>query len=489
MSRKLIELLHQEHLISQSLYHEAQNIFASGGDAIRDFISRRAISESKILYFLSQRFSLQSINLSKFNVKLEIPAMINAGTARLTQAIPIQKNSGTLVVATVDPTLFDSLNKIRESTKMDVEPVLTTYAAFDEAFERFYGVRILDLPLGAQVIQKKVEEESTATQIQNLIYPKNKKSAEVGSEPSLELGGLESVDSSTHAMVDAWILTLLSLAQKQGSGLLGVPHGALHLEPTAQGLQARLRLGDEIKNLQTAAPELKRAIVSHIKTECGMDIQRVGVPQEGKWSRKVNGQNVDYKVLSLPSVQGEKIFIEPLAKIVAEPKIEELGLSLPQNKIIQNWLQGRFQLLALSGSVGSGKSLTYYSILKQALGLEKLTLSIENKVACIISDGVQIDASLGAPFSFKEAVRMAALQKPHFVFIRDFYSLHQMKELLPLLQNEISVLMSLPFSTVQQTQKKLFEAEMFNSFVQGLHHKKIANRVEYEHWVGDQDHA
>ena len=58
MSRKLVELLHKERLLNDAQLQEADQLIRSGGDAVRQFIDRKILTESKLVYFLSQKFSL-----------------------------------------------------------------------------------------------------------------------------------------------------------------------------------------------------------------------------------------------------------------------------------------------------------------------------------------------------------------------------------------------------------------------------------------------
>jgi len=126
MSRKLAELLHKERLLTDAQLQEADQLLRSGTDAIRYFIENKVLLESKLVFFLSQKFSLQSLNLAKFDIKPEVISLLTPELVRKTQAIPIQKGNGIIVVAIPDPTQMKLLDDIRFATKMGVEAVLTT---------------------------------------------------------------------------------------------------------------------------------------------------------------------------------------------------------------------------------------------------------------------------------------------------------------------------------------------------------------------------
>src|SRR5690349_19553236 len=104
MSRQLAELLVRDKIITLAQFNEGEMSAKAGKGHIRYFIEKRYIAETKLLYYLSQKFGLPSINLSKFEVNPEIIKLIPPDLAKRNQVIPIQSNKGVLVVALWDPT-------------------------------------------------------------------------------------------------------------------------------------------------------------------------------------------------------------------------------------------------------------------------------------------------------------------------------------------------------------------------------------------------
>jgi type IV pilus assembly protein PilB len=139
MSKALIELLAKEKIISTLQSKEALDRAKPGESLLGYILEKGFTNENKVLYFFSQRFSLSSINLQKFEIRPEVLKLVSSDLVRKLKAIPIQAKAETLVVAIYDPTIVESLEPLRISTKMNVEPVLTSYSSFYAALSKYYG--------------------------------------------------------------------------------------------------------------------------------------------------------------------------------------------------------------------------------------------------------------------------------------------------------------------------------------------------------------
>src|SRR5688572_2252651 len=124
MSRRLAELLVKERIISPTQFQEAEAAARGGQDYIRFLIERRYVAETKLPYFLSQKFGLPSINLAKYEIPVEVLRLVPPELAKRASVIPIQANKGTLVVAVCDPSNLHLLEDVKFAVKMNVEAVL-----------------------------------------------------------------------------------------------------------------------------------------------------------------------------------------------------------------------------------------------------------------------------------------------------------------------------------------------------------------------------
>src|SRR5437762_3249014 len=109
MSRQLAELLVKDKIISAAQFAEAVEANKGGKSHVRFLIEKKYVAETKLLYYLSQKFGLPSVNIAKFEISADVIKLVDAETAKKAQVVPIQSSNGTLVVALCDPTNMASI--------------------------------------------------------------------------------------------------------------------------------------------------------------------------------------------------------------------------------------------------------------------------------------------------------------------------------------------------------------------------------------------
>ena len=140
MPVKLGELLLKENMVSpqqlqDALNHQKRN----GGKLGKAFVSLGFVKDEEITSLLSRQYGVPSINLEHFNVDPAIIKIIPAETARKYQVLPLSRSGATLTIAMADPTNVFAMDDIKFMTGYNVEPVVASESAIEEAIEKYYG--------------------------------------------------------------------------------------------------------------------------------------------------------------------------------------------------------------------------------------------------------------------------------------------------------------------------------------------------------------
>lgn len=419
MSRKLVELLLKERLIIQPQFQEAEAIFKAGGDAVRQFIEKKTLSETKLLYFLSQKFSMQSINLSKFEVKSEVLGVVSAELARKTQAIPIQMNRGILVVALPDPTQIGSLDDLRFATKMNVEAVLTTFSAFDVAMQKYYGGSLTFGGLGSSGGDSATSGAPSAGMNKVLEQFKKDTAGPKGEEvQQIEQYQVHEVNasSSDDAPVIAVVNGILTEAIRRGAS-------DIHIEPYEKDFRVRLRIDGTLVDVTHIPMEMKRAVVARLKIMSRMDIAESRVPQDGRIKIKVSGKEMDFRVNCLPTLFGEKVVLRLLSKGNLQLDLRTLGFEDEQLVIFRRGIGQPNGMVLVTGPTGSGKTTTLYSALMELNQVSDNLSTVEDPVEYNLDGINQVQVNKDVGLNFAAVLRALLRQDPDTVLvgeIRDF---------------------------------------------------------------------
>jgi type IV pilus assembly protein PilB len=413
MSRQLSELLIREKIVTQAQVAAATAELQASGDPsksiVRKLIENKHLSETKLLYFLSQKFGLPSINLEKFEVNPDVIKLIPMELARKHQVIPIQSNQkGTLVVAVADPTLLAGVEALKFALKMNIEAVLTSYQAFDSAFSKYYGAAnyVSDAIETFQKGERKRKEDETTTG--------------AGAESvSMELVQVHEINNAPMDQ-DQPVITLVngiladSIRRKASD---------IHVEPYEKRFRVRLRIDGTLFEVHQIPAEMRRAVVARFKIMSRMDIGESRVPQDGRIKLKYGNQDIDFRVNTLPTLYGEKVVLRLLDKSSLKLDLEKLGFEPEQLRIFKKGIESASGMVLVTGPTGSGKTTTLYSAL---IELNKSTDNIstaEDPVEYNFEgiNQVQVNKELG--LSFPNILRALLRQDPDTILvgeIRDY---------------------------------------------------------------------
>jgi general secretion pathway protein E len=139
----------------------------------------------------------------------------------------------------------------------------------------------------------------------------------------------------------------------------------VHVEPFEDQFFVRMRVDGMLSTVRRGPRSGFDAVCSRIKLLSGMDIGERRLPQDGRQSIRVSGQQVDLRVSTLPSTWGESIVLRLLGKTSRLPELTELGLDQKGADRLLRLSETPNGVLLVTGPTGSGKTTTIYRLLTQ----------------------------------------------------------------------------------------------------------------------------
>ena len=197
----------------------------------------------------------------------------------------------------------------------------------------------------------------------------------------------------------------------------------IHLEPEERTFSVRFRIDGVLHNRLHLPRDRFDAVASRLKLISGMDIAERRLPQDGRMSTRVGGQEMDIRVSALPGVHGESIVMRLLPKERKELGLERLGFEPDHLAMMKAWTAEANGIVLVTGPTGSGKSTTLYAALAAANdGLKKI-ITVEDPVEFQLPAITQIQAHPDIGLTFANALRSILRQDPDVIMIGEIRDL------------------------------------------------------------------
>ena len=213
---------------------------------------------------------------------------------------------------------------------------------------------------------------------------------------------------------DAPILRLLD-----GIIVQGLEAGAsdIHLEPGTERNRVRYRIDGVLQQAQSITMERHTALISCVKLMAGMDIAEKRKPQDGRSQIAHNGQKIDLRVSSLPTIQGEKIVIRVLNSKVNQLRLEDMGFTGVNLARYRTMYRASYGLVLVTGPTGSGKTTTLYATLEELNQPERNIITIEDPVEYHMEGANQVAVNTKIGMTFANGLRSILRQDPNIIMI------------------------------------------------------------------------
>jgi len=193
----------------------------------------------------------------------------------------------------------------------------------------------------------------------------------------------------------------------------------IHLEPMEKSLRIRYRIDGVLHQVPIPA-SLKRfenAITSRIKVMAGMDIAEKRLPQDGRIHFKINNDEIDVRVSTIPTAFGESVSLRLLNRDDAVIGLDRLGFTERDKALLRDLIKKPHGIILLTGPTGCGKSTTLYSCLSEINSVEQRIVTIEDPIEYQLPGVNQIQVKPDIDFDFAMGLRHILRQDPDVIMV------------------------------------------------------------------------
>lgn len=387
-----------ENLVSAGLLTDeaAKKIIADTvlvGKTAEDVIyDRRIVPEEEVGKIKSKILKIPFKKINPDEITKELIANIPEETARTYKVIPLSKTKDMLVVGMIYPTDSQSQEALRfvaKQLKINLGVYLITPGDFDIALQKYSPYK-----------------DSVEAAVRGLNIKPGKGGQGGERRVQLEAGMAVSEEAPIIKLVAA---TLKEAVNQRASDI--------HIEPQKNSLRIRFRIDGDLKEVSKMPVELHQPIISRIKVLANLKLDETRVPQDGRFSTVIFGRDIDFRVATFPTPNGEKAAIRVLDSSTGLKTLDDLGLIGKNLKVVTEAIKKPFGLVIISGPTGSGKSTTLYALL-QLLNSETANIvSLEDPVEYFI-DGInqsQVHPEIG--YDFASGLRQILRQDPDVIMV------------------------------------------------------------------------
>ena len=333
----------------------------------------------------AQRLGLDFVELSDSDVDRDLVGLIPERLLRKHGALPLRiSRTRHLVVAMSDPSNLYALEDLRIISGYPITPVV---ASEDE-------IRNLQSKIFAtgERITKILEE-----------------AAEAGAEDDAEL------DLGIAAGPDEKPIVRLVSSVLQHA--VGESASDIHIEPQGREVMVRFRIDGVLREVMSIPTKLQHSVTARIKLLAELDIAEKRLPQDGRFSVKIDDQRVNFRVASLPTAYGEKIVLRLLDTAKVEVDLGKLGFEQRDYERFEAVFRRPYGATLVTGPTGSGKSTTLYATLKELNSPEKNIITVEDPVEYKIPGLNQVQINPRVGLTFASGLRNILRADPDIVMI------------------------------------------------------------------------
>lgn len=362
----------------------------SGKSLTALLLEKRIVNDTDLAEAKAKVLGIPYFAESKITVEPELLGLVSVDLARNYQVVPLtlDKEKKILTLIMVKPEDLAVVDFFQKRTGFQIKSVLTSKENLDNLIANIYS-------------------QSLSGEISGVL----KRGKEVAEEEGVRL-----VTSDTISQIIKEP-KIVEIVRKILEHAIRLRASDIHIEPMENITRVRYRIDGILEEKLTLDKDYHASLVSRIKILSGMKIDEKRIPQDGRFNFQSEWGEVDLRISSLPTVNGEKIVMRLLKKTDKVPTLSELGLRGKALTTLEEAIRIPHGIILATGPTGSGKTTTLYSILTMVNSPKVNIVALEDPVEYQIGGVNQVQINPQAGLTFASGLRSFLRQDPNVIMV------------------------------------------------------------------------
>jgi len=379
---KLIELFVAEGLVSAETLRSAGETAKKESKPLFSLLTEQAIIDDEMLtHAIAQLSGVPYVNLTTTNVEQAILGLLTEDIAERFMAVPLSELQGRLAVAMIDANNVQAVDYLSNLIQRPLKVFMASETGVRHILSQ-YKTDLSDVGKAAEVSQEEAKAEE-ASDVKTIVQ-----------------------DSP----ISQALSKILEYAVKSRAS-------DIHAEPMEAALKIRVRVDGVLREIMQLPKSIEPALVSRVKILSDLKIDEHRIPQDGQFTVKVAGKEVDLRIAISPVVWGEQIVIRLLDKSGSSFDLEEMGYAGRALRVIRHGVKRPNGMILTSGPTGSGKSTSLYALIKEIKDDTVNIVTLEDPVEYKMEGVNQIQVNAEVGLTFANGLRSILRQDPDVVMV------------------------------------------------------------------------
>ena len=343
------------------------------------------LSEEKLNQALALHMQLPYADLRQMTLDPLVVRLLPEAHARRFRALVLQSDKRGLLVGMADPSDLLAYDELAKRLK---QPLRIAVVSENELLRMF------------DIVYRRTEE------IASLV----KEVREDLRESDVDLAQLTADEGSADAPV-------LRLLQSMFTDAVQVGASDIHIEPGEGRLRVRQRIDGVLQEQILEGSRVAGALVTRLKLMSGLDISEKRLPQDGRFSIKVEQTQLDVRMATMPTQHGEAVVLRLLNQAMGLQPLEALGMPAITQQRFRKLIHRSAGMVLVTGPTGSGKTTTLYSALNVLNRADTKIITVEDPVEYRLDRITQVQTKDKIGLDFARVLRSVLRHDPDIIFV------------------------------------------------------------------------